>query len=59
MNRHALNRRIGKLEASVPKKPEKVKIISNGEAVPKDFDGTVIVLNAVPVPQRMLDHRCG
>ncbi len=58
MSGSALNKRITKLEAHVPKTPEKVVMVTSEDQVPDGFDGTIIVLTAAPLPQHQVDHQC-
>jgi hypothetical protein len=58
MSRYALNRRLIRLDMSVPKKPEAMLAVGSIEDAPKDFNGTIIV-TGVPRPEDKLHRQCG
>ena len=49
MSRAMLHKRLDRLEANAPKKPEAMLVVGSIEDAPKDFDGTIIA-TGVPRP---------
>jgi len=58
MSRAMLHKRLDRLEANAPKKPEAMLVVGSIEDAPKDFDGTIIV-TGVPRPHDKVQRQCG